>query len=117
MRMCPSAGESPSLAPAVLAWTVAHVDAQWQRSAGEERVAQRQRQQVLAHEALPEGPPVRLVAQTDVLGLPEGAILGYRFSFDHVTFNGGDQELARFAIAAPNTDAVLNVATAERIPL
>ena len=70
-----------------------------------------------AYEVTDSYTPVRLVAQTDVLGLPEGAILGYRFSFDHVTFNGGDQELARFAIAAPNTDAVLNVATAERIPL
>ena len=70
-----------------------------------------------AYEVTDSYTPVRLVAQTDVLGLPEGAILAYRFDFHHVTFNGADQELARFAIAAPEADAVLNVATAARIPL
>lgn len=61
--------------------------------------------------------PVRLVAQTSVLGLPVGATLNYRFDFDHVTFNGDDQQLASFAVAAPTSDVTLDLATATRIPL
>lgn len=59
--------------------------------------------------------PVRLVAQTAVLGLPEGATLNYRLDFDHVTFNGGEQELASFAVAAPTSDIVVDLATAPRV--
>ncbi|OKH70832.1 hypothetical protein EB72_24875 [Mycobacterium sp. SWH-M1] len=60
---------------------------------------------------------VRLVAQTPVLGLPTESRLCYRFDFFSVTFNGGPQELESFAVAAPTTDTVLNLATATRIPL
>jgi hypothetical protein len=31
--------------------------------------------------------------------------------FDHVNFNGGDQELASFALAAATSDVVLDLAT------
>lgn len=61
--------------------------------------------------------PVRLVAQTAVLGLPEGATLNYRLDFTNVVFNGGDQELASFAVAAPTSDLTLDLATAPRVTL
>jgi hypothetical protein len=62
--------------------------------------------------------PVRLVAQTAVLGLPEGAKLCYRLDFSNVVFNGeDDQLLAPFAFQAPTTDVVLDLATAPRITL
>ena len=32
-------------------------------------------------------------------------------AFDHVTFNGGDQELACFAVAAATSDVVLDLTT------
>jgi hypothetical protein len=38
-------------------------------------------------------------------------------AFDHLTFNGDDQELASFAVAAPTSDVVLDLATAPRIAL
>lgn len=60
---------------------------------------------------------VRLVAQTAVLGLPEGATLNYRLDFSNVVYNGGDQKLASFAFAAPTSDVVLDLATAPRIAL
>ena len=58
---------------------------------------------------------VRLVAQTAVLGLEVGTILGYEVAFNHVTFNGGDQQLPSFKVQAPTTDVVLDLATAARI--
>lgn len=58
---------------------------------------------------------VRLLAQTAVLGLPDGAVLSYLFAFHHVTFNGKDQDLPSFRVAAPTTDSVLDLATAARI--
>jgi hypothetical protein len=58
--------------------------------------------------------PVRLVAQTAVLGLPVGTTLNYRIDFDHVTFNEADQELPSFAVAAPTSDIVLDLTTAAR---
>ena len=32
-------------------------------------------------------------------------------AFDHVTFSGGDQELASFAVAAATSDVVLDLTT------
>jgi len=61
--------------------------------------------------------PVRLVAQTAVLGLPVGATLNYRFDFTNVVFNGEDQTLASFAVPAPTADVLLDLATAPRVPL
>lgn len=61
--------------------------------------------------------PVRLVAQTAVLGLPADAFLCYSIAFDHVTFGGKDQELPAFAFRAPTSDVVLDLATAPRVKL
>jgi hypothetical protein len=58
---------------------------------------------------------VRLVAQTAVLGLPAGAVLVYTFTPHHVKFNGGDQDLPGFTIAAPTTDSVVDVGMAARV--
>lgn len=55
---------------------------------------------------------VRLVAQTAVLALPAGVELRYRFDFDHVTFNGGPQQLPPITVAAPTSDVVLDLAIA-----
>jgi hypothetical protein len=60
---------------------------------------------------------VRLVAQTDVLGMDPDDILCYRFAFDNITYGGGEQILAPFAVAAPTTDTDFDLATAARIPL
>lgn len=62
-----------------------------------------------------EQPDVRLVAQTDVLDLPTGAVLVYEFKPHHVTFNGADQSLASFKVTAPVTDSILDLATAPRL--
>jgi hypothetical protein len=61
--------------------------------------------------------PVRLAADTDVLGLPEGAFLAYQIDFDHVRYGGGEHDLPSFAFKAPSTDIELDLATAERVPI
>lgn len=58
---------------------------------------------------------VRLVAETAVLGLPVGHHLVYSVAFDHVTFNGGPQQLPEFKFQAPTTDTVVDLATVARI--
>jgi hypothetical protein len=60
--------------------------------------------------------PVRLTAQTAVLGLPPGAILGYRIEFDHATYAGAARPLPGFAFKAATADVVLDLSTAERMP-
>src|SRR5262245_36082124 len=69
------------------------------------------------YEEVPAFAPVRLVAHTAVLELPADAILCYRVDFDHVTFGGADQQLPSFAFKAPTTDVVLDLVTAQRVPL
>ena len=59
--------------------------------------------------------PVRLVAQTAVLGLTAQMTLCYRLEFDHVTFNEADQSLPPFAFAAPTSDVVLDLTTVPRV--
>ena len=62
--------------------------------------------------------PVRLAAQTDVLGLPVDAILGYEFSFTNVNYPRAaneEQMLPTFCVAAPTSDVVLDLAIAPRI--
>ena len=61
--------------------------------------------------------PVRLVADTDVLGLPPDAFLAYTIEFDHVRYGGQDRELPGFSWKAPSSDVVLDLATAERVTL
>lgn len=58
---------------------------------------------------------VRLVAETAVLTLPENTHLGYRLDFDHVTFNGADQDLPSFAWQAPTTDVLTDLSTVTRV--
>ena len=53
--------------------------------------------------------PVRLVAQTSVLGLPEGVTLNYRVDFSNVVFNQEEQKLASFGFRAPTSDIVLDL--------
>jgi hypothetical protein len=60
---------------------------------------------------------VRLVAQTAVLDLPAGATLAYTFRPHHVTFNGGDQDLASFTVQAPTADSVVDVGMATHLTL
>ena len=47
-----------------------------------------------------------------MLGLAEDQTLCYQFSFENVTFGGGEQKLATFTVAAPTTDVVLELVTA-----
>jgi hypothetical protein len=59
--------------------------------------------------------PVRLVAQTAVLGLTVDMTLCYKIEFDHTTFGGADQVLPPFAFAAPTSDIILDLATVPRV--
>lgn len=43
--------------------------------------------------------------------------LNYHLDFSNVVYNGGDQKLASFALAAPTSDVVLDLATVDRIAL
>lgn len=61
--------------------------------------------------------PVRLVAQTAVLGIPEGGTLCYRFGFYGVTYGPGEQTLNPFAVQAATADIVLDLAAAPRVKL
>ena len=61
--------------------------------------------------------PVRLVAQTAVLGLTVDMTLCYRVEFDHTTFGGADQELPPFAFAAPTSDVILDLTTVTRVAI
>lgn len=61
--------------------------------------------------------PVRLAAQTAVLELADDAVLCYRLDFDHATFAGDDRELPSFAFTAATSDVILDLSTAERVPL
>jgi hypothetical protein len=64
--------------------------------------------------------PLRLVAQTDVLGLPPDATLCYQFAFSNITYPAAttaEQHLPTFAVAAATSDTVLDLATAPRVAL
>ena len=62
---------------------------------------------------------LRLVAQTDVLGLPPDAILGYEFAFSNVTYPKAVTQtvpqLPTFCVAAPDSDVVLDLALTPHI--
>ncbi|WP_374159066.1 hypothetical protein ACEWX3_07540 [Mycobacterium sp. G7A2] len=68
-----------------------------------------------SYEQVEDYTPVRLVAQTDALGLPNGATLNYRLSFENVVYNQQNQELASFAFQAPTSDVKLDLATVPRV--
>lgn len=60
--------------------------------------------------------PVRLLAETPLLGLAEGTHLDYLVEFSDVRFNGGPGLISSFVVRAKTSDVTLNLITEGKVP-